>query len=58
MKILEQGLEVARNFKPLSQDEVAAILAKTELAASKGEFELYKTTDHNDSTSRNPQNLG
>jgi predicted aldo/keto reductase-like oxidoreductase len=58
MKILQQGLEVARNFKPLSQDEVAVILAKTEKAASTGEFELYKTTDHNDSTKRNAQNLG
>jgi predicted aldo/keto reductase-like oxidoreductase len=58
MKILEQGLEVARNFKPLERDEVAAILAKTELAAQKGEFEVYKTTDRNDSTKRNPQNLG
>ena len=58
MKILEQGLEVARNFKPLGQGEVAAILAKTELAASKGEFELYKTTDRNDSTKRNLKNLG
>jgi hypothetical protein len=58
MKILEQGLDVARNFKPLSRDEVAAILAKTEAAAGKGEFEVYKTTDRNDSTARNPQNLG
>jgi predicted aldo/keto reductase-like oxidoreductase len=58
MKILQQGLDVARNFRPLSQDEVAALLAKTEVAAAKGEFELYKTTDRNDSTSRNLQNLG
>jgi uncharacterized protein len=58
MQILAQGLDVARNFKPLSQDEVAALLARTEVAASKGEFELYKTTDRNDSTKRSPQNLG
>jgi predicted aldo/keto reductase-like oxidoreductase len=58
MKILEQGLDVARNFQPLSQDEVAAILAKTEAAARHGEFEVYKTTDRNDSTKRSPQNLG
>jgi hypothetical protein len=30
----------------------------SEAAAGKGEFEVYKTTDRNDSTSRNPQNLG
>jgi aryl-alcohol dehydrogenase-like predicted oxidoreductase len=56
--ILEQALGVARNFRPLSQDEVAAILAKTEVAASQGKFELYKTSDHFDSTVRSPQNLG
>jgi predicted aldo/keto reductase-like oxidoreductase len=58
IRILEQGLDVARNFQPLGQDEVAALLARTEVAASKGEFELYKTTDRNDSTKRSPQNLG
>jgi predicted aldo/keto reductase-like oxidoreductase len=58
MKILQQGLDVARNFQPLSSDEVTAILAKTEVAAANGEFEVYKTTDKNDSTKRSPQHLG
>jgi predicted aldo/keto reductase-like oxidoreductase len=42
MDILNQGLNVARNFKPLAEGEVAAMLAKTEAAAAKGEFEHYK----------------
>jgi len=58
LRILQQGLDVARNFKPLSPDEVAALLARTEVAARNGEFEVYKTTDRNDSTKRSPQNLG
>jgi len=43
MEILEQGLNVARNFKPMTQAQVEAILAKTEVAAVKGEYEPYKT---------------
>jgi predicted aldo/keto reductase-like oxidoreductase len=44
MEILEQGLNVARNFRPLSTAEVEAILAKTEPVAADGKFEPYKTT--------------
>jgi len=55
MSILQQALRVARNFKPLSETEVAALLAKTATAAQKGEFELYKTANNFDGTMHNPQ---
>jgi len=42
MAILEQALDVVRNFKPLPPEEVAAILAKTEAAAASGQYEWYK----------------
>jgi uncharacterized protein len=42
MEILKQGLDAARNFKPLTEAEVSAMLSKTEAAATKGEFERYK----------------
>ena len=58
MKILQQALDVARNFKPLGEQEVAAILAKTEAAAANGEYERYKVSDHFDSTAKNPEFLG
>jgi predicted aldo/keto reductase-like oxidoreductase len=58
MKILQQGLDVARNFKPLTQEQVAAILTKTEVAAANGEYELYKTSTHFDTTTKNPTFLG
>ena len=48
MDILNQALTAARTFKPLSKEEVAAILAKTAPVAQGGEFELYKTTTHFD----------
>jgi uncharacterized protein len=58
MQILQQALETARNFKPMSKDEVATLLAKTAPAAAKGEYEQYKTTHNFDGTYQNPQWLG
>ena len=58
MEVLNQAIEAAKSFKPLSQDEVAAILARTAPLAQNGKYELYKTTNHFDGTVRNPQFLG
>jgi predicted aldo/keto reductase-like oxidoreductase len=58
MEILDQAIETARSFRPLSQAEVEALLARTAKAASKGEFELFKTTSIFDSTSYHPDWLG
>jgi predicted aldo/keto reductase-like oxidoreductase len=58
MQILQQALGAARSFKPMNKDEVAALLAKTSAAATKGEFEQYKTTHNFDGTYQNPQWLG
>jgi predicted aldo/keto reductase-like oxidoreductase len=58
LKILQQALDAARGFKPLSGGEIAALLAKTDKAAQKGEYELYKTSEHFDSTAQHPEYLG
>lgn len=58
MEILDQALEVARTFRPMSDVEVQALLARTAKAASKGEFELFKTTSIFDSTTYHPDWLG
>ena len=58
LPILEQALKAARTFKPLSESQVAAFLAKTAAAAQAGKFELYKTSHHFDGTFANPQWLG
>ena len=58
MNILQQALDAARSFKPMSSEEVATLLAKTAPAAGKGEFEHYKTTHDFDGTFHNPQWLG
>lgn len=58
MQILQQALQSARDFQPLSEKEVTAILAKTAQAAQSGKFEMYKTSHHFDGTYQNPQWLG
>src|SRR6266404_2170697 len=56
--LVEQALEAARTFKPLSETQIVALLAKTKEAAQNGEFEGYKTTTNFDGTAHNPQWLG
>jgi len=58
MPILRQALNAARSFKPMSEQQVAALLQKTASASAKGEFELYKTSHNFDGTYHNPQWLG
>jgi len=58
MQILEQAIEAARIFKPMSAAEVESLLAKTKQAAADGQFELFKTSQHFDSTAEHPEWLG
>lgn len=55
LPILQQALKVARTFKPLNPEQVAALLSRTAPAAQKGEFELYKTSHNFDGTYHNPE---
>jgi hypothetical protein len=55
---LEQAFTAARTFRPMSEAQVQALLAKTAHAASRGEFEWFKTTSIFDGTAQNPQWLG
>jgi aryl-alcohol dehydrogenase-like predicted oxidoreductase len=55
---VEQAVTAAKTFKPMSETQVAALLAKTKDAARNGEFEGYKTTTNFDGTAHNPQWLG
>ncbi len=58
MERLNQGLEAARTFHPLSETELSALLSKTAQAAAKGEYEPFKTTHDFDGTWHNPKWLG
>jgi predicted aldo/keto reductase-like oxidoreductase len=58
MEILDQALDAARTFRPLSAHAITALLAKTAQAASRGEFEPFKTSSIFDSTATHPEWLG
>ena len=55
---LDQAFEVARTFQPMTDAERQALLSRTAKAASRGEFELFKTTSIFDATATNPAWLG
>jgi uncharacterized protein len=44
LAVLEQNLEVARAFQPMSPAEMQTLEARVKLRASDGRFELFKTT--------------
>jgi aryl-alcohol dehydrogenase-like predicted oxidoreductase len=56
--ILDQAMEAARTYKPMTEAETASLLARTRDAAADGKFELFKTTNHFDGTAAHPQYLG
>jgi predicted aldo/keto reductase-like oxidoreductase len=58
LEILDQAFEAVRTFRPLSEHQVAALLARTADAASSGEFELFKTSSIYDATATHPDWLG
>jgi aryl-alcohol dehydrogenase-like predicted oxidoreductase len=58
MDRLEQAIRAAETFKPMSKEQVEALLAKTKAAALTGKFEPFKTSTMFDGTAQNPQWMG
>ena len=58
MKIVDQAIQMAENFTPLTDSERAQLLEKTSKSARLGAFEPYKTTREHDSTTEHPEWLG
>jgi len=58
MERLDQALEAARTFHPMSKTQVAALLKRTAKAAANGGFEPFKTSHQFDGTWQHPQWLG
>jgi aryl-alcohol dehydrogenase-like predicted oxidoreductase len=52
MAVLDQAVEAARTYRPLTERARAALLARTADAARSGRYEKFKTTDLFDATSR------
>lgn len=58
LQILQQALEAAKSFSPISAEERSALLARTVEVGERGEYEPYKTSTAFDATSQNPHWLG
>jgi predicted aldo/keto reductase-like oxidoreductase len=58
LQVLDQAIEAARSFKPMTKEEITALLGRTREAAVNGQYELYKISQHFDGTAKNPQWLG
>ena len=58
MEILKLNLDAVKSFRPMSEEQMAALTARTAQAASKGKFERFKTTNAFDGTAKNPSWLG
>ncbi len=58
MAILDQAFEAVRTFKPYTREQLDNLLARTAEAAATGEYELFKTTSHFDSTAKKSEVAG
>jgi aryl-alcohol dehydrogenase-like predicted oxidoreductase len=58
MAILDQALEAARTFKPMTKTQSAALLGRMKLAAMDGKHEKFKTSMQFDGTAHHPEWLG
>jgi hypothetical protein len=58
LDILKQDLEVVKTFKPLSDEQIEALLKKTAEAAAAGRYERFKTSNGFDGTAKHPEWLG
>src|SRR6202790_2667340 len=58
MERLDQAFEAVRTFKPMSEQQLHAIVSKTKEAAMTGKFEPFKTTMQFDGTAQHPEWMG
>lgn len=58
MEWLDQALQAAETFRPLSNEQVTQLLAKTKRFADTGHCEPFKITALYDSTAKNPDWMG
>jgi aryl-alcohol dehydrogenase-like predicted oxidoreductase len=56
--ILDQAFQAAKTFRPMDEQQFAALLEKTRQVAVTGRYELFKVSSHFDGTARHPDWLG
>ncbi len=57
-ELLDQAFEAAHTYRKVTPEQMTAILSRTKPAGLSGEWELFKTSSHFDSTAKNPDWLG
>jgi len=55
MPRLDQALTAAKTFKPMTDDQIAALLAKSKDLAADGHLEQFKVSTYFDGTTQNPK---
>jgi aryl-alcohol dehydrogenase-like predicted oxidoreductase len=55
LEILQQAVDVASSFEPLTDEQKQALLARTAPFGKAGEYELFKISERFDGTAKNPQ---
>jgi aryl-alcohol dehydrogenase-like predicted oxidoreductase len=58
MEILNQALDAARNFNPMTDEEMHELRERAASSGANGEYELFKTTTLFDSTTEHPDWMG
>lgn len=58
MDVLNQAIEAAESFNPMSAEEVTELLSRTAAVANSGRYEPFKTDNVFDATAMNPEWLG
>jgi len=53
-RVLQKNIETARQFQPMSREERAALLVRTEQPARLGKYERFKTSGEFDATNTHP----
>ena len=57
-EILDQAFQAVKTFRLMNEEEVGALIGKTQKVAAAGEYELFKTSSHFDTTAKHPDWLG
>jgi predicted aldo/keto reductase-like oxidoreductase len=58
MELLEQALDAARTFRPMTGEQLTGLLAKTRQLALSGRYETFKTGTPFDGTAHHPEWMG
>ena len=58
LEYLNATLETVKHFQPMTESEISALTGKTKQLAMSGKYELFKTTNHFDSTAKHPDWVG